>query len=133
MSQFQPSHYDRVRDHFVDQIQISLSAGTIFNFNQQAFNLLEFFEQWVKSQLTASALMHVDETGININGERHWLHSASNLSCTRYYPHNQRGTDAIDEIGIIPLFTGVMCHDHWKSYYTYLFCLPPVVQRTYST
>ena len=40
-----------------------------------------------------------------------------------YYPHEQRGTDAMDEIGIIPLFVGVMCHDHWKPYYSYLFCL----------
>lgn len=123
MSQFQLIPYDRVRDHFVDQMQIPLSAGTIFNFNKQAFNALEFFEQWVKSQLTASALMHVDETGININGKRHWLHCASNLSYTHYFPHEQRGTEAMDEIGIIPQFTGVMCHDHWKPYYTYLFCL----------
>ena len=123
MSQFQLIPYDRVRDHFADQMQIPLSAGTIFNFNRQAFNALEYFDQWVKSQLTASALMHVDETGININGKRHWLHCASNLSYTHYYPHKQRGTEAMDEIGIIPLFTGVLCHDHWKPYYTYLFCL----------
>ena len=123
MSQFQLIPYDRVRDHFVDQMQIPLSAGTIFNFNRQAFNALEYFDQWVRSQLTASALMHVDETGININGKRHWLHCASNLSYTHYYPHKQRGTEAMDEIGIIPLFTGVLCHDHWKPYYTYLFCL----------
>ena len=87
MSQFQLIPYDRVRDHFVDQMQIPLSAGTIFNFNKQAFNALEFFEQWVKSQLTASALMHVDETGININGKRHWLHCASNLSYTHTISH----------------------------------------------
>ena len=123
MSQFQLIPYARVRDYFVDQMQIPLSAGTIFNFNQQAFNALEFFESWVKSQLTASALLHVDETGININGKRHWLNCASNLSFTHYYPHEQRGSDAMDEIGIIPQFTGVMCHDHWKPYYSYLFCL----------
>ena len=123
LSQFQLIPYDRVRDHFADQLQIPLSAGTIFNFNRQAFNALEHFDQWVKSQLSASALMHVDETGININGKRHWLHCASNLSYTHYFPHEQRGTEAMDEIGIIPLFTGVLCHDHWKPYYTYLFCL----------
>ena len=123
MSQFQLIPYDWVRDHFVDQMQIPLSAGTIFYLNRQAYTALKYFEQWVKSQLTASALMHVDETGININGKRHWLHCASNLSYTHDFPHEQRGTEAMNEIGIIALLTGVLCHDHWKPYYTYLFCL----------
>ena len=25
----------------------------------------------------------------------------------------------MDEIGILPQFQGVMCHDHWKPYYRY--------------
>ena len=29
----------------------------------------------------------------------------------------------MDEIDILPYFIGVLCHDHWKPYYTYLFCL----------
>ncbi len=29
----------------------------------------------------------------------------------------------MDEIDILPQFVGVLCHDHWKPYYTYLFCL----------
>ena len=29
----------------------------------------------------------------------------------------------MDEMGVLPQFIGVLCHDHWKPYYTYLFCL----------
>lgn len=123
LSQYQLIPYDRVRDHFTDQLLIPLSAGTIHNFNRRAFDQLEKFDHWVKYQLTHSALLHVDETGININGKRHWLHCASNLEYTYYFPHERRGTEAMDEMGILPQFIGVLCHDHWKPYYTYLFCL----------
>ncbi|WP_374276187.1 transposase [Pseudoalteromonas sp. 2CM28B] len=28
----------------------------------------------------------------------------------------------VDEGGILPHFTGVLCHDHWKPYYQYTQC-----------
>ncbi len=119
MSQYQLIPYDRVRDHFQDQMHIPVSAGSVFNFNKEAYAGLDSFGQWAKTQLVRSDLMHVDETGINIGGKRHWLHCASNASLTWFYPHAKRGCDAMDEIGILPFFKGVLCHDHWKPYYRY--------------
>jgi transposase len=29
---------------------------------------------------------------------------------------------AIEDAGVIPVFRGVLCHDHWKPYYTYDQC-----------
>jgi transposase len=119
MSQQQLIPYDRVRDHFHEQIHIPVSAGSIFNFNTEAFERLEFFEQWIKNELANVRLLHVDETGINIDGKKHWIHSASNDSLTFFYPHTKRGKIAMDEIGILPRFNGILSHDHWKAYYQY--------------
>ena len=119
MSQYQLIPYDRVRDHFQDQMHIPVSAGSVFNFNKEAYAGLDAFEQWAKTQLAQSDLMHADETGINIGGKRHWLHCASSASLTWFHPHAKRGTEAMDEIGILPFFKGVLCHDHWKPYYQY--------------
>lgn len=119
MSQYQLIPYDRIRDHFQDQMQIPVSVGSVFNFNKEAFARLEPFEQWAKTELAKSMLMHADETGINIGGKRHWLHCASNASMTWFHPHTKRGTEAMDEMGILPFFKGVLCHDHWKPYYRY--------------
>ncbi len=119
MSQFQLIPYDRIRDHFQDQMQIPISVGSVFNFNKEAYARLEPFEQWAKTELAKSMLMHADETGINIGGKRHWLHCASNASMTWFHPHTKRGTEAMDEMGILPFFKGVLCHDHWKPYYRY--------------
>ena len=71
----------------------------------------------VKAELAASEQAHADETGINIGGKRHWLHCASNGAWTFFHPHEKRGLDAMNEIGILPAFKGVLCHDHWKPYY----------------
>lgn len=119
MSQYQLIPYNRIEDHFLDQMGIPVSAGTVNNFNKDAFDRLEFFESWVKEQLVLSSLVHADETGINVGGTKLWLHNVSNDSFTYFYPHNKRGCDAIDEMGILPRFQGIICHDHWKPYFKY--------------
>jgi len=117
MSQFQLIPYNRIQDYFADQLHIPVSEGSIFNFNKEAFLSIVDFENRAKNELTASDLAHADETGINIGGKRHWLHCVSNDSWTVYYPHEKRGMDAINDMGVLPRFKGVLCHDHWKPYY----------------
>jgi transposase len=119
MSQFQLIPYNRVQNYFKEQLQIPISSGSVYNFNLEAYDLLGEFEEKVKSKLAESALMHVDETGINIGGDRYWLHCTSNDLWTYFFPHERRGAVATDAIGILPKFTGILCHDHWKPYYTY--------------
>lgn len=123
MSQFQLIPYKRIEDYFSDQIGLNLSSGSIFNFNNEAYAALELFEQIAKQKLIDSQIINADETGININGKRVWLHTACNDLWTHFYPHEKRGFKAMDEIGILPNFKGVLCHDHWKPYYTYRNCL----------
>lgn len=119
MSQFQLIPYDRVKDYFADQLGVPVSVGSIFNFNKEAFGLLAGFDELVKNKLANSVLVHSDETGINVAGKRCWLHSASNLSWTYFAPHEKRGAEAMNAIGILPGFKGILCHDHWKPYYKY--------------
>jgi len=111
--------YNRIEDHFQDQMGIPISAGTINNFNKDAFERLASFEAWVKEQLAGSPLIHGDETGINIGGTRRWLHNVSNDRFTCFYPHTKRGCEAIDEMGILTEYSGIICHDHWKPYFKY--------------
>jgi transposase len=119
LSQYPLLPYQRIHQTFCDQLQIPLSEGSVYNFNATAFRQLAEFEQLSKDQLAQSGLAHADETGINIDGKGHWLHCASNESWTHYYLHSRRGTEAMDEVDILPRFKGVLCHDHWKPYYRY--------------
>ena len=122
MSQYQLIPYKRIQEYFEGQIGIPLSEGSIYNFNREAYESLEPFDVRAREELTKSEVMHVDETGINKNGDRYWLHSASNSLWTYFFPHERRGTEAINSIGILPEFKGILCHDHLKSYYTYSNC-----------
>ncbi|WP_435550540.1 IS66 family transposase, partial [Desulfobacterium sp. N47] len=118
MSQFQMIPYNRVQDYFADQVFMPVSDGSIFNFNKEAYELLAGFEERVKTELAASDVLHADETGINMGGKGHWLHLASNTSWTYFYPHEKRGMTAMIDMGVLPNFKGILCHDHWKPYYT---------------
>lgn len=123
MCGFQMIPYNRITDYFLHQMKIPVSAGSIFNFNQEAYNKLALFEEIAKKQLVSASRINSDETGINIGGKRKWLHVVSNDLWTLFYPHDKRGSEAMDEVGILPNFAGVLCHDHWTAYYTYKQCL----------
>jgi len=119
MSQFQLLPYKRIQDYFAEKMDIPISAGSIFNFNREAYNRLNNFDEIAKKKLIQSSVVNADETGINIDGKRRWLHSASSPLWTYFYPHEKRGSEAMDAIGIISNFSGILCHDHWKAYYNY--------------
>jgi transposase len=111
--------YNRIDDYFSKEINVPVSSGSIFNFNKEAYNLLEKFDGIAKLKLIAAAVMHVDETGINVNGKNAWIHLAANELWTYFFPHKKRGSIAMDEIGILPFFNGTLIHDHWKPYFIY--------------
>lgn len=121
LSQYQLLPYDRIREYFTDQLDIPLSSGSLFNFINTAYAKLEETNALdiIKARLKSESVLHADETGININGKRQWLHNASSLKWTYLSAHEKRGCDAMNAIGILPQFKGVMCHDHWKPYYNY--------------
>jgi transposase len=116
---FQLIPYERIQTHFSELFNILISVGSVYNFNRDAYQRLSNFDRLAKYQLSQATLIHTDETSININGNRVWLHNASNDKWTYFYPHKKRGCEAMNDIGILPNFNGTLCHDHWKPYYKY--------------
>jgi len=119
MSQQQLIPYDRIRDYFWDQCGIQISAGSVFNFNQEAFVLLEPFESFLVRQLVQQPLLHADETGVHINKTLHWLHCLCNEHWTLFFPHAKRGGEAIKAMGVLEHFHDRLGHDHWKTYFQF--------------
>ncbi len=118
LSQYQLLPYKRIQEYFTDQFNLPISTGTLVNFNRTVFDKLHSWDDKIRQYLLASPCLHGDETGININGKRVWLHVCSSAKLTYFMHHLKRGTEAMKEMGILAVFTGVLCHDHWKSYYT---------------
>ncbi len=109
----------RTIELFRDLFNIHLSEGTIVNMTTRCADNLSGFMEIVKQKLIVAKIMHNDETGINIRGILHWLHTAGNKDYTYLFPHKRRGRIAFDEIGILPDFKGVSVHDFWKPYEKY--------------
>lgn len=117
MSVFQLLPYQRIEEHFADQFDVPLSAGRIYHFNKEVYEMLAPFEDWAKSELSKALLLHADETGINIGGKRKWLHVVCSATGTLLMPHDKRGGEAMTAMGVLPDYAGILVHDHWKPYY----------------
>jgi transposase len=79
-------------------------------------------EAAIKQAVTAAAVAHFDETGVNINGTTAWLHVASTPQLTYYAVHPKRGHVAMDAIDVLPRFRGRALHDGLASYWQYDQC-----------
>jgi transposase len=122
LSQFQLIPYNRLSDYFSSIMGLPVSEGSLYNFNLQVYQLLERVEDYTKLQLIDEAMLHADETGIKVGGRKVWLHCVSSPLWTYLYPHKSRGSDAMQEMDVLSHFEGILCHDHWKAYFTYI-CL----------
>ena len=119
MSQFQLIPLARVHDYLSDQMGLPVAKGSISNWNYAIYKKLEFFEIWAKNKLIHSYLNNVDETGININGKKHWLHCVGNEEVTLFHADTNRGKKGMNRMGVLPYYKGILVHDHWKSYFYY--------------
>jgi len=84
LNQYQLLPYERTRELFLDLFGTGLSAGTIVNANKVCSGALKPVEEMIKDKITASPVVHFDETGLYTEKKRWWLHVASTDALTYY-------------------------------------------------
>jgi transposase len=102
-----------------DLLAVSMSEGTLCDLIARCASNLAEVEQHIKEALIASSVIHQDETGLYVAGQRQWMHVACTAHLTHYAVHAKRGKEALDAIGILPRFQGTSVHDGWRSYFLY--------------
>jgi hypothetical protein len=111
--------YERLQEYLKDWFGLSVSDGVLVGVNKKCFENLEEPDQQIKEQVKVSPVIHNDETGLRCENKTKWVHTSSTEDYTYYSIHEKRGREAINDIGILPGYTGVSVHDRWSSYDDY--------------
>lgn len=112
----------RIQQSMMALIGQAISEATILKYVMQLHAALAEWEHSAIEQLLAMPAMHVDETSLRVDKKNHWIHVCSSEGITLKVLHPKRGIEAMEAIGIIPRYTGVIIHDCWASYLAYDHC-----------
>ena len=102
-----------------DLLGVHMSEGTVGDLIQRTACRLAPVEQQIKEALRQAAVIHQDETSVSVAGKRFWEHVTSTATLTQYQVHQSRGHEALNAMGILPVYKGVSIHDGWGSYFLY--------------
>ena len=98
-------------------LYISITPGTICSMvKRRAQKVGPVME---KELLIKADVCHFDETGLRALGKLFWVHNSSNSSLTYQTVNSKRGSEGMDDIGVLTNFTGIACHNGWTSYQNY--------------
>lgn len=95
---------------------VAPGVGTLRSALERCFEGVEEAEEAAKEGLRKGRVGHFDETGLRVEGEGMWVHVASTDDLTHYAVNEKRGAEAMEEIGILPGFSGVAVHDGLSGY-----------------
>lgn len=111
---------ERTSEIMADLYEQVIGDGTVVTASEQLAHEVESVNQVVKDYLIDTyEPVHLDETGARVNKKLQWIHVASTNTVTHLQLHQRRGSQAHEEIGILPKRTDYVVHDDYTSYYRY--------------
>ena len=113
---------NRVQKCVTAMIGQVISEATLLKFVIRLHEALEHWERDAINQILNSPAINVDETSLRVDKKNYWIHVYAAGDITLKRLHRKRGKEAIEEIGIIPRYGGVIIHDCWASYLSYNHC-----------
>lgn len=113
---------NRVQNMVKSLIGEILSQTTLLKFVLRLYEALEPWELNSIEQLLKYPSLHVDETSLRVDKKNHWIHVYSAQDITLKFLHQKRGKEAIENIDIIPRYSGNIIHDCWSSYLSFDHC-----------
>ncbi len=96
---------------------IKPSEGTVVNMLKSAAEAVKSVVSGFPRELQKSPVVHSDETGARVDGKLNWVHVICTKKITYYALSEKRGSEAMQEIGFLPNYHGIIVHDFWKPYF----------------
>ena len=107
---------------FIEDISnggITLSKGTLFNWNNNLSTILSPQLNNIEEKLLDSYYINHDESQFKIDGESYNTLCACNTKYVRLWPSKHKSQEAIDEIGFLSKYYGVIVKDGTELYNKY--------------
>lgn len=98
---------------------ITLSKGTLINWNNDIKSKLAPEIENIEKELLDSYYLNHDESQIKISGDGYNVLCACNKTHTRLWNSKHKSQEAIDEIGFLPRFKGIIVKDGTELYNKY--------------
>lgn len=108
--------YKRIAQALKTMYKIDISQGTVDNLIKKASKLSQKEIDKIVSQLELSDMVGIDETGVKVDGSKHWSWTFQNDNCTLLVHNTSRGAKVIDENFEDGFINAIVVHDNYSSY-----------------
>ena len=107
----------RTHEILANVFDVPLSTATIKSMISRCADKLAEVIPEIGNRLIESEVDNADETGIRVDKKLHWAHVLCNDKYTLITVHQKRGWQAMEDIGYLLQFHGVLIHDCWAPYW----------------
>ena len=108
---------ERCAEAMADLFGVKISTGTVDAMYERAGTKLAGFIAGLVAWLATLPVLHADETTDRIGTATCWMHVLSTGAFTLIHASHTRGRDALDEVGVLPHYRGVIVHDRLALYF----------------
>ena len=107
---------ERTAELLADVLDAPVSTGWLCLVQAEAAGRLAPFITTLKDRLGEEPVVHADETGTRVRVTKHWVHTVTTNLLTLIAVHPKRGVAALNDIGVLPGYSGTIVHDGWSPY-----------------
>jgi transposase len=94
---------------------LKISPSTILDLTRRAAEAVQMDYNQIMNKIRKAPVLFVDETGIHVQGEKHWIWTFTTPSETFFVIRKSRGTKVLEEV-LTRRFKGIIVCDGWKPY-----------------
>jgi transposase len=115
LSVYQCMPYKRIAEFFSSCYKIHLSSGTLNNLIRSFALKCECFYQQIKKELQNASVVGSDETGVKVDGKKHWIWTWQNAENTLLFASASRGFEAVTACFENGFKDAVLITDRWAA------------------
>ena len=109
--------FKRLQEMLNDIFRVQISEGGLhLLLNRLASKGVDAYEM-IRQNVLNSGVIGTDETGVKINGKKHWFWTWQNNRATYIAASDNRGTTTIDENMTGISKDAILVHDCWKAHF----------------